>query len=143
MKTYPEIERLKQYLQDHDIKIEKQEGLDNKSDAFWVKFSINHNSWDIFIDDEYQHFNEQKPLLNFYLTLVALEDYKESDDYLVWCNLYYLDVANMKWLDYYKSLETTFRQIEKVLGKIDSEVSGYDYTLQTGLGKALVAQVGF
>ena len=88
MELYPEIERLKQYLIDFKINIEKIDNPDNKADAFWERFSISDYSWNIFIDDEYRHFNEKKQLLNLYLTLVALEEYKESDDYLLWCNFY-------------------------------------------------------
>ena len=138
MCQYPEIERLKQYLEDFDVNVEKIDKDDNTSDAFWVRFSINENAWDIFIDDEYQHFNKPKSLINLYLTLVALEVYKESNDYLVWCNVNFLKVSDMKWLNYYNSLEVIHNEVEKILGKIDSQVSSFDYTLQTGLGKTLI-----
>ena len=138
LSKYPEIEALKQYYKDFSIQVTKLEREGNRPDAFWVNFSINKNSWDIFIDDEYQHFNENKPVINLYLTLDALEAYKESDDFLVWCKEQFLEVSNTKWLEYYKSLEIIYKEIELVLGAIDSKVSCYDYSLQTGLGKALV-----
>lgn len=142
MKSHPEIERLKQYLIDFKIDIRKTKSLDKNNHIFWVQYTINDDCWDILIDDEFNHFSEQNPLINFYLTLVALEEYIESDDYLAWCKLYNLDASNMIWLNYYKSLEKTCKQIERVLGKIDSEISSFDYTLQTGLGKALSEYTG-
>ncbi|WP_406683154.1 hypothetical protein N1F78_10715 [Seonamhaeicola sp. MEBiC1930] len=138
MSIYPEIEILKQYFKDFEIYFEKVDSIDNKPDAFWVTITISGNSWNIFIDDEYQHFNNEKPLINLYLTLVALEIYKASDDFLVWCREQVIDDTIIKWLDYYKSLNKTYREIESILGKIDSVVPYFDYSLQTGVGKALL-----
>ncbi len=77
-------------------------------------------------------------MVAFYLVLSALEQYQEGPDFLVWANENYIDASSSKWLSYYKSLDTITNEIEDTLGEINSQVSPYDYTMQTDLGLALL-----
>lgn len=104
---------------------------------FSVIFSINNKSWNIYVYDEYEDFDESKPLISFYLTLVALDEYWISEDYLEWCLGYGLDSKENKWLEHFRDLATIYREIEGILGKVDQCISNYDYTLRTGLGRAI------
>ncbi len=76
--------------------------------------SINKKSWKIYVDDEYLNF-DKSDLVAFYLTLNALEQYKEGPDFLVWANENYIDASSSKWLSYYKSLDTITNEIEDTL----------------------------
>lgn len=138
MPIYPEIEKLKEYLITFSMAFEKHDMPENKEDAFWVQFIINDQSWNIFISDEYQHFNKANPLICLFLVLSALEIYYESQDYLDWCKEEALNATNLNWLEYYKSLEKTYKEIKNVLGEINPHIPYFDYSLQTGLGKALL-----
>lgn len=42
------------------------------------------------------------------------------------------------WLQYFNSLDTIYRDIEFVLGEINTQVSYHDYSLRTQLGPALI-----
>lgn len=136
MKIYPEIEKLKAYLKRGKISFLR---INSENPYFFpVLFSINDKSWQIFIDDEYKHFNPDNSLICLYLILSALEEYKESSDYLQWCKFNNLNASNLNWLDYYKDLETTYLEIESELGEIDACISDYDYTLRTGVTEELL-----
>lgn len=136
MKTYPEIEKLKSYLEGRKISFLR---IDSEDPYFFpVLISINNQSWKIFIDDEYEHFNLDNSLICLYLILSALEEYEESSDYLQWCKFNNLNASDLNWLDYYKALETTYLEIESELGEIDACISDYDYTLRTGVTEELL-----
>lgn len=136
MKIYLEIEKLKAYLKKGKISFLRING--EKPYFFPVLFSINDKSWQIFIDDEYEHFNPDNLLICLYLILSALEEYKESSDYLQWCKFNNLNASDLIWLDYYKSLKTIYLEIESELGEIDACISDYDYTLRTGVTEELL-----
>lgn len=135
MSDYPEIEKLRNYLKEKKISFKRLESKDKF--FFPVIFSINNQSWTIYLYDEYEDFDETKPLICFYLTLVALDEYWVSEDYLVWCNGYGLDPSETDYLEHFRDLASIYREIESILGKIDPCVSDYDYTLRTGLGEAI------
>lgn len=104
---------------------------------FPVIFTLNNQSWTIYVYDEYEDFDVNKPLISFYLVLVALDEYWVSEDYLEWCQGYGLDATESKWLEHFRDLASTYREIEGILGKVDQCISDYDYTLRTGLGEAI------
>lgn len=136
MKTYPEIEKLKQYFTDFNILIEKLPE-DGTVSHIWALLTINNKSWEIYVDDEYQDFDKNN-LVAFYLTLNALEQYRDDPDFLVWAKENYIDASNSKWLSYYKSIDTIINEIEGILGEINSQISYYDYSMHTDLGLALL-----
>ena len=76
-------------------------------------------------------------MLAFFLTLSALNAYKESPDFLGWAKEHYVNASDPGWLENYKSLEITCREIEQLIGDLDTQVSYYDYSMQTELGRAL------
>jgi len=82
VKTFPEIENLKAYFKNHKIEIKKitEKSID---DFVSVRLSIDGHTWDLLVEDEYKDFSDSNSLMNFYLTLVSLEVYKESDDFLI------------------------------------------------------------
>lgn len=128
---HPEIKALKKYFDPFEIKILKSNEL-IRDDLFFVALTIDQESWKILIDDEYSDFDLNKPLVNWFLILSALEIYAQTDDFLSWAKQKNIDASSIKWLTYYKSLTTIYQEIEKKLGKIDSCISHYDYNLRTG-----------
>ena len=131
---HPEVEQLKNQFEKHNIKI-SEPLKELKEGVFFVKLSIGNKSWDILIDDEYRDFSKEHPLVNWFLVLYALETYEECADILEWSNFYGIESTLL--LAYYKSLATTYREIEAILGRIDPLISTYDYTLRTGKVSAL------
>ncbi len=128
---HPEIKALKKYFDPFDIKISKSDEC-IREDLFFVDIAIDQESWKILIDDEYSDFDLNKPLVNWFLMLSALELYAETDDFLSWAKQKNIDASATKWLAYYKSLDSIYQEIEKRLGKIDSCISHYEYNLRTG-----------
>ena len=136
MKEYSEITALKKYFEKYKISIVKTDEI--KDDyLYFVDLAINNKTWQILVDDEYRDFTPEKPLVNFFLTLCALELYEESTDFLNWCNFLNLSPSNSKWLTYYRDLNTIYREIEQTIGTIDSCITPLDYQLKTGVIDAL------
>ncbi len=139
MSTYPEIDQLQAYFNGRKISFRKLE--EEKPYFFLIEFSIDKKSWKIYVDDEYHDFDLDKPLACLYLTLLALDTYDYSDDYLNWCNQYGLDSSDLKWLDYFKTLDSIYQEVKTTLGKIDPCISDFDYTLRTGVVDELVKPI--
>ena len=136
MKNFPEIKKLKSIYNAHNIAIKRLKRA-NREGFVLAEITIDSKVWNIYIDDEYGDCTKNKPLVAFYLMLFSLETYKDSIDYLDWCHQNLLDTSDLNWLDYYKTLETTYSEIKEVLGKIDSCISSLDYQLRTGVIDAL------
>ena len=136
---YPEIEQLKSYFWVRDITIRRLAKLEDKEGMLPVELCVNKQCWLLYVDDEYADFDEVNPHLCLYLTLLSLEEYHDSTDFLAWCILFGLNSTDMEWLEYFKSLQHKYLEIELALGKIDSCISSYDYTLRTGVVDALIA----
>lgn len=139
MEIYMEIELLKQYFRKNSILIKqgKGSGLDG---FLFASLTIDSKSWEVLIEDEYDDFNEANQLICLFLVLVSLEIYAESADYLFWCKENNIDSADLKWLEYYKSLEIVYQEVETKLGRVDSCISSYDYSLRTGVVKHLLVE---
>ncbi len=136
MKTYPEIQRLQQHFHDHSIKIERLTP-NERLGMFWARLTIDNTSWDLYVDDEYSDFKKDRQVMALFLVLTSLDDYKESDDFLIWAKENFLDASETKWLEYYRSLANIYNEIEAVLGDLDPQIDYYDYSMQTELGLAL------
>lgn len=113
----------------HNLRVER---LESKNDFFAVTFYAGEKCWDVYIEDEYHDFSEKNPFMNIFLVLRALEAYKEADDYLHWCQSLALDAADPRWLNYFRQLGESYREIENEIGKIGSFISSLDYQLRSG-----------
>lgn len=132
--TYKEVAKLKTQFETHQISISK--GFDPiRKDLFFTTLSIGTRSWDILIDDEFEDFSKHNFVFDWFLILYALETYDECEDILEWSNFHGLDTDSQ--IDYYKSLATTYREIEAIIGPIDPLITSFDYTLRTGVVRAL------
>lgn len=107
-------------------------------DLIQVDFLCNGVHYNLYIDDEYNDFNESNQLLCLYLVLRSLKDYKEEDDFLKWCNLYSLNASDSNWLNYYRSLGFITQAIEKDAGEIKIFITDLDYQLRSGAFYELV-----
>jgi hypothetical protein len=135
--TYLEIEALKSYFDKFNIEISRPNEVFRK-DLFFVNLSINGQLWKILVDDEYQDFATNNPLVCLFLVFNSLESYKESSDFLTFCKLHNVDPSDVNWLEYYRSLDTIYQEIRKKIGKIDPCISPYDYNLRTGVIQSLM-----
>ncbi len=136
MKSYPEIEALRNYFNQFNIEIiELDEFI--RRDFYFVNLSIDGQSWKILVDDEYQDFS-RNILFALFLVFNSLEAYRESDDFMTWSKQNSLDPSNMNYLDYYRTLDSIYMEIQKKIGKIDPCISPFDYNLRTGVIQALM-----
>jgi len=55
--------------------------------------------------------------------LRELEAYEDGGDYLKWCREQMFDSADQQIREYHMSLAKTYREVERILGKIDSRIS--------------------
>ena len=131
---YPELKKLAQYLKQHQIVISKSQEI-IRNDLFFVQLSIDGQQWKVLIDDEFGDFAAGNVLMDWFLILYALELYDECEDILEWSRELNIQAAN--FLAYYKSLGTTYSEIEAKIGEIDACISTFDYTLNTGVTQTL------
>ena len=140
MKSYSEIEKLKNYFKKHTIWLKKS----SRSVQHYfiiVELTIDDNSWEVLVDDEYNDFSEDHQLMSLFLTLSSLEAYNESNDYLNWCKENGIDPSDSNLIEYYQSLDSIYREIKTILGEIDSCISSMDYQLRTGVIDALISEI--
>ena len=133
---YPQIKALEEIYRKHHVKItiSKNVFLGENKDYPAVKFSLGKDTFDIYVADDIEDIKFGLPLLNFCLVLRELEYYHISDDYILWCIENYLKPENIQVLAYFRSLGTTYRDIEKILGSIDSQISDWDFEMNAGAG---------
>ena len=138
MNDYPEIQQLKTLRERYQISIEVlDEHLDGRSDFKKVLFFIGQDSYEIFIDDEFQDFSTKNIDLHLCLVLRSLEAYQEADDFLVWCTHLGLNASNNEVRRHHMDLDTTYREVEKRIGSIDSFINDLDFQLNAGAAQAL------
>ena len=137
--SYPEIQALEKIYQENDIRIKvwDNESLSKQFNYPRVELTLKNQSFILYVDDEYNDFKMGNPLLSLCLILKELEAYEDEDDFLTWCKSQLLEVSDVKVLDYYRGLSKIYLQIEQLLGKIDSQVSNYDFEFNTGAAKEL------
>ena len=106
--------------------------LCDRPDYRRVSLTISNRLFTLFVDDEYEDFKYNYPLLNFCLVLRELEDYKDADDFLMWCAERHFDASDRKLKDYFIDLGNTFTEIESILGGINSFIPNMDFELSMG-----------
>jgi len=97
-----------------------------------VVLTLSGKSFEIFVDDEYEDFKYNYPILTFCVVLRELEDYNDCCDYLEWCTVRHIDASDSKIRDYYMGLDKIYRTIETILGEINSFIPGMDFDLAMG-----------
>lgn len=134
MSEYPEIEALNQLYIKHKIEIcfSSTDFLADKKDYRAVAFTLDKKTFNFYVEDEQGDIHFNYPLLNLCLVLRELEGYEEPPDFLVWAKERYLDTNNAAVLAQYRNLGTVYREVEKILGKIDSYVSDWDFEMGSG-----------
>lgn len=134
MSKFPEIQALQEIYQKYEITIHvsQDDFLTNTSNYPAIKFTINNDSFHLYINDEYEDLQYNNSLLSLCLALRELEMYHEGSDILSWCKSQQLEVNNSKVVDYYKSLSKIYVRIEEIIGTIDSQISDLDFQLNAG-----------
>ena len=136
---YPEIQVLKEIHQKHNVNISvsNDEFLAGNEDYPAVVFTLDEKSFKLFADDEYKDLPVDNPLLSLCVVLRELEDYEYASDYFVWCKHHAFDVANSQVREYHMNLGSIYKDVEKILGKINSQISDYDFELNAGAAREL------
>lgn len=139
MSNYIEIQALKKILEDFEIEIKVlgEDILFKALSHVWVEFTINKETFTLFVDDEYSDFKIDNPTLHLCLVLRELECYYEEEDILEWAQHKYLEAGDTKVLEYYKSLSDIYAKIKNILGKIDSHISYFDFEFNAGAAQKL------
>ncbi|CAL2103840.1 conserved protein of unknown function [Tenacibaculum sp. 190130A14a] len=130
-----EVEKLKQHFELYHIVISAHKEF-VRNDLFFVEVVINSHTFKILVEDEYRDFSTDSPLMNWYLVLISLELFNETEDILEWSNE--LNIPPTMFLEYYKSLATIYQKIEKLIGKVDPCISSFDYFNKTSTVRALL-----
>lgn len=139
MSTYPEIRALQALYDTHKVRIQvlEADALALQTDHVKVSFSLGSKSFILYIDDEYKDLDLNNPLLSLTLVLFELEDYEDEEDFLRWCMGKGLSANNTLLLDYYRDLSHTYAAIKKILGSVESKISGLDFQLNAGAAQML------
>lgn len=134
MNKYPEIEALNNIYVKHkvEIRFSTTDFLAGSKAYRAVTFKIGGKVFNFYVEDELDDIRYNYPLLNLCLVLRELEGYAYAQDYLIWCQERYLDPKDEAILSNYRSLATIYRDVEKIMGKIDSQVSDWDFEMGSG-----------
>ncbi len=134
MSNYPEIEALNKIFIKHkvEIRFSTTDFLNGNKDYCAVEFKLEGKLFHFYVEDEHSDIQYNYPLLNLCLVLRELEYYAETPDYLIWCQERYFDPKNIAVLTHYRSLASIYREVEKIIGKIDSQVSDWDFEMGSG-----------
>ncbi|MDC9723094.1 MAG: hypothetical protein PSN34_10060 [Urechidicola sp.] len=134
MSEYKEIDALNNIYMKYkvEIRFSTTDFLTDNKDYCRVEFKVGGKLFNFYVEDEQDDIRYNYPLLNLCLVLRELEYYIETDDYLIWCNERSLDVKNPDILAHYKNLGTVYREVEYIIGKIDSYISDWDFEMGSG-----------
>lgn len=136
---YPEIEALNELWVKHQvmIKVDRSDDLGPRRDYPLVDVKMGDLGFSLFVDDEYEDFRLNYPLLNFCLVLRELEGYQDSPDFDVWCQERFFDSKDEKIKQAFEHLKDVVTKVEALLGTIDSQVSDWDFEMNAGAAQAL------
>lgn len=134
MSKYPEIEALNKLYVQHKIEIRfsTTDFLAESKEYRAVEFKMGGKTFHLYVEDELDDIRYNYPLLNLCLVLRELEGYALTTDYLIWCQERYLDPKNEAALAHYRNLGSVYREVEKIMGKIHSQVSDWDFEMGSG-----------
>jgi hypothetical protein len=132
--SFPEILRLEKLIREHQILVHPIKGLllARREDIKGVSVQIGSKTFQLYVDDEYDDLDEKNQVLALCLVLRELEQYDDAEDFLVWCNYKNLSPDSVKARNHHMELGQTFRDIEAILGNIDSQISDLDFELNSG-----------
>lgn len=138
-KSYPEIQLLEAIYLKHkvSISISDIDFLGGNKDFPALVFSLGNNSFQLYVNDEYGDLQIENPLLVFCLILRELENYIHQNDYLEWCKSQLLEPANSQVRAYHMDLRNIYKDVEKIIGEINSHISSFDFELNAGAAQAL------
>ncbi|MFY0602780.1 MAG: hypothetical protein JXQ93_02440 [Flavobacteriaceae bacterium] len=134
MSTFPEIEALNKIYIKHkvEIRFSATDFLLESKDYRAVTFTLGGTIFNFYVEDELDDIRYNYPLLNLCLVLRELEGYAFAPDYLVWCQERYLDPKEEAVLAHFRNLGTVYREVEKIMGAIHSQVSDWDFEMGSG-----------
>ena len=136
---YPEIERLNEVYVKYRFswKIDRSQNLVNQEYYPLIRFELEGHKFHLFVDDEYDDLRLNYPLLNLCLILRELEGYEFTSHYETWCQERFFDPENEQVRENFKHLSKVYMEVEKILGKIDSYVSDFDFEMNAGAAQKL------
>lgn len=137
--AYPEIRKLEHIYESNDIYVfpRKEMYLGEDKEYKGVSLQIRDNLYELFVADEYNDLDESNQLLSFCLVLRELEQYQEAGDYLAWCRYNSLDPSDEQVRAYHMNLRFLWRNIESLLGGVDSCIRNMDFELNAGAAQWL------
>ena len=138
----PNIKFLNKLILQHQISIQVSSTscLPSREDYREVTLNLSNQSFTFFVDDEYDDFKYNYPILNLCIVLRELEDYKYANDFLIWCTERHFDASDEKLRVYYISLDKVYNDIESILGEIKSFIP--DSAFEFNMGEAWVLREG-
>lgn len=134
MSEYPEIDALNNMYVKHkvEIRFSTTDFLVESKEYRAVTFKLGGKVFNFYVEDELDDIKYNYPLLNLCLVLRELEGYAYAEDYLIWCQERYLDPKNEAVLANYRNLATVYRDVEEIMGEINSQVSDWDFEMGSG-----------
>lgn len=134
MSEYPEIDALNNIYVKHNVEIRfsTTDFLVESKGYRAVTFKLGGKVFNFYVEDELDDIRYNYPLLNLCLVLRELEGYAYAEDYLIWCQERYLDPKNEAVLANYRNLATVYRDVEEIMGEINSQVSDWDFEMGSG-----------
>ncbi len=137
--NYSEIQFLQKIYLRHKVsaRVSDTDFLAGNKEYPAVVFSLNNSSFKLYVEDEYKDLQIGNPILTLCLILRELENYMYEGDYLEWCKSQTLEPESSQVRDYYMKLGNIYMEVEKILGKINSHISNFDFELNAGAAQEL------
>jgi hypothetical protein len=131
---YQEIRELGDFIESHRIKIKIRENdhLFEDQNFKSLIIHIDDQEFSLYVYDAHNDIDESEKLLCVDLTLKALENYEQCEDYLEWCRSYGKNASDEKARQYHMSLSKIITDIRLIIGHKKSVLSPNDFDLNKG-----------
>lgn len=139
MSDNQEIKALQNIFTKHKVEINfsATNSLAQNKEYRSVEFKLEKHIFSFYVDDEYDDIKYNNSLLNFCLVLRELESYKDTKDYLSWCQERYFNPKNERVIINFRNLATIYRKVENIIGEINSQISNWDFEMNSGVASEL------
>ncbi len=134
MSDYPEIRALKDFIQQHSIRVDTSPEIPDIFNLVPVIFTIQNKKQLCYIHDEYNDLQFNDPSVRVVLALREFELVEESTDYLHWCTMMGIEANSEVIRNYYKDTVSIIPKFKSYFkrNEITSFISDLDFQLNSG-----------
>ena len=138
MSSYPQIRLFTELAAQFRWEVSPGEGLLARHWMCWVQVERAGQSIRMPVDNEYGDAQSGVPAILLQLVLLAMEDYEEAADFLVWMKDLGLRSDTEAWLLIYKEIQENLPALQTWFGDLEP-ISNWDWQMHAGAAQELRA----